>query len=74
MEDIRAGDCGMRIADCGMERGAKRDQILAWAARPREWYPNGGQRCKRVEEELRNEASLSSFLFISSFKRFAPTA
>src|SRR5258708_2383780 len=35
MEDIRAGDCGMRIAECGMERSAKRGQILAWAARPR---------------------------------------
>src|SRR5260370_19658506 len=25
----------MRIAECGMERSAKRGQILAWAARPR---------------------------------------
>jgi hypothetical protein len=35
----------MRIAVCG--EAPKRSQVLAWAARLRNWYPTA-QRCKRV--------------------------
>ena len=31
MEDIRAGKCGLRNSDCGMERGAKREPDLSLA-------------------------------------------